>query len=63
MNITALPLSSGLAPAGEGWVVVIHGASNCKKEATTDIKASVPNIWAKGCMFENCEYPILLDIN
>lgn len=46
MNITALPLSSGLAPAGEGWVVVIHGASNCKKEATTDIKALVPNIWA-----------------
>ena len=26
---------------------------NCEKGATGDVKAQMPSIWAKGCMFDN----------
>ena len=28
---------------------------NCKKGTTTDVKAQVHIIWAKGCMLDDCE--------
>ena len=34
----------------------------CNMDATTDIKAQVLSIWAKGCMLDNCTCIILLDM-
>ena len=35
---------------------------NCKKGATTEVKAHGPSIWAKGCMVGDCANVIGLDM-
>ena len=35
---------------------------NCKKGATSEIKAQEPSIWAKGCMMGDCASVIGLDM-
>ena len=41
---------------GERGEMSLHNTSgvNCKKGETTDIKAQVPSIWAKGRMLDTC---------
>lgn len=40
----------------ETGIMPLHGVVgvNCKERATTDIKAHVRSIWAKGYVLDNC---------
>ena len=66
---TALPCSGGYHL--EWSVMPLHQAAgiNCKNGATTEIKAQMSSIWAKGCMLMIvcvcyltwCDFPSLVD--
>ena len=49
------PALWGLIHLESSWLPFNDGVGiNCKKGATTEIKAQEPSIWAKGCMLDDC---------